>query len=166
MAEYTSRLSLPLLASGQAQKEVAHNEALTISDMMIQPVVQAVGVPAPPPAPFVGQSWIVGTAPNGAWAGQANALAGWTPGGWRFITPQDGFVAYSVADNQVARFVGGAWALGHENAKLYKVDGQTVVKAQQPAIANPLGGTMIDAECRIALSAILQMLRDHGLIAT
>ncbi|MGL4312420.1 MAG: DUF2793 domain-containing protein, partial [Sphingomonas sp.] len=35
MAETTSRLALPLLAAGQAQKEMFHNEALALIDLAL-----------------------------------------------------------------------------------------------------------------------------------
>ena len=38
----TSRLGLPTLAAAQAQKEMTHNEALTLLDVAVQPVVAAV----------------------------------------------------------------------------------------------------------------------------
>ena len=37
--ETTARLTLPFLQSGQAQKELTHNEALTLLDIAVQPVV-------------------------------------------------------------------------------------------------------------------------------
>ncbi|MGL1728872.1 DUF2793 domain-containing protein, partial [Vibrio parahaemolyticus] len=43
------------------------------------------GLNTPPATPEDGQCWIVGTMPIGAWSQQANALAGWTAGGWRFV---------------------------------------------------------------------------------
>ena len=42
MSEMTDRLLLPLLATAQAQKEVTHNEALTLVDLLLAPVVEAV----------------------------------------------------------------------------------------------------------------------------
>lgn len=47
-----------------------------------------------------------------------------------------------------------------------KVDNVQVVKEQQAAIADPSGGTVIDAECRAQLALALAMLRTHGLILT
>ena len=44
----TSRFALPLLAAGQADKELTHNEALACLDILLQPVVQAVGLTVPP----------------------------------------------------------------------------------------------------------------------
>ena len=36
MSESTARLALPLIAPGQAQKEVSHNEALAALDLLVQ----------------------------------------------------------------------------------------------------------------------------------
>lgn len=49
---------------------------------------------------------------------------------------------------------------------VYKVDGTQVVKEQQPTIANPAGGTTVDAEARTAIVSILTTLKTHGLIAS
>lgn len=43
----TARLKLPFLVPGQAQKELFHNEALQIIDMLVQPVVASVGLRQP-----------------------------------------------------------------------------------------------------------------------
>lgn len=48
---------------------------------------------------------------------------------------------------------------------VYKVDGVQVIKEQQPAIANPVGGVTIDAEARAQLILLLDAARAHGLIA-
>ena len=72
----TSRFALPLLAAGQADKELTHNEALACLDILLQPVVQAVGLTVPPPSPLPGQCWIVGPDATDAWARRAGDLAG------------------------------------------------------------------------------------------
>lgn len=65
MSDETSvRLGLPLLQTGQAQKEMTHNEALTLLDFAVQPVVEAVGVDTPPAAPAPGACWVVGPTPQ------------------------------------------------------------------------------------------------------
>ena len=76
----TSRLALPLLAAGQAQKEMSHNEALTLLDLAVHGSVIAAGTQVPPASVLPGQCWIVGDAPEGDWAGYGNAVAGWTEG--------------------------------------------------------------------------------------
>ena len=160
----TDRLSLPLLAAGQAQKELFHNEGLAALDLAVQASVVAVGGNDPPAAPAPGQCWIVGAAPTGAWAGRAQALAGWTQGGWRFVAPTPGLAAWDAASGQVARFAGGAWSVGTVSAARLEIGGVPVVGARQPAVAPPAGGTVVDAEARAALAAILAALVSHGLI--
>ncbi len=149
MTDDTARLALPMLAVAQAQKEITHNEALARIDIVTQPVVEAVGLSTVPTAPLEGQCWIVGSAPAGAWAGRAGALAGWTGGGWRFITPFEGMSAWSVADKGLVRREGSGWRIA----------------GRQAAITNPTGGATIDTEARNAIARILVSLRACGLIS-
>src|SRR3546814_14471192 len=83
----TARFQLPLLAAAQAQKEVTHNEALTLLDALVQPVVEAGPQNSPPLAPAVGQCWLVGAAPTAEWSESAGTNATLTAGGWRFAAP-------------------------------------------------------------------------------
>jgi hypothetical protein len=46
------------------------------------------------------------------------------------------------------------------------VDGLAVLGARRPAIAAPVGGGTTDQEARATVSAILDALRSHGLIAS
>lgn len=163
--ETTIRLGLPLLQVGQAQKEASHNEALTLLDVAVQPAVEAVGLDTPPAAPAIGACWIVGASPGGAWAGQAQALAGWVAGGWRFVAAREGMTAWSRADGAIARFGGGGWVVGTLAGSRVVIAGNAVVGARQPAIAAPSGGATNDVEGRAATAAILAALRAHGLIA-
>ncbi len=166
MSEATPRLGLPLLAAGQAQKEVYHNEALTVIDALLQPAVETVGDDAPPPAPAEGQSWLVGGAPTGVWAGHANALATWTGGGWRFGPPREGMSIWVSDRGLWARWSMGAWTLGIVAATAVEIGGLQVVGSRQAAIPEPAGGSSIDDPARAAIGAILAALRGHGLIAT
>src|ERR1700712_2693463 len=102
----SDRMKLPFLAVAQAQKETTHNEELALLDIAVQPVVQAIAPATAPSAPVVGQCWVVGTAPTGEWAGQAGALAGWSAGGWRFVSPFEGIKAWALADNLLGRRTG------------------------------------------------------------
>ena len=165
MTDTTARLALPLIAPGQAQKELFHNEALALLDLAAQASVVAVGIDTPPASPLPGQTWIVGAAPTDAWAGRAGALAGWTAGGWRFLAATEGMSAWDQTTGQLARYTGGSWALGTIAASRVTVGGLQVVGARRPAIADATGGTVVDAEARTAIEAILAALRDHGLIA-
>jgi hypothetical protein len=164
MNEETGRLGFPLLASGQAQKEITHNEALALADMLVQPVVQVVAPANVPASPVPGQCWIVGGGATGAWAGHDGAIACWTAGGWRFAPPFDGMVAWSLADALPVKRAASAWEVGQIDAAAVRIHSQQVLGARQPAIADASGGTTIDAEIRVVVAAILAALRAHGLI--
>lgn len=162
--ETTARLALPLLQAGQAQKELTHNEALALIDIAVQPIVQGVGPNTPPAAPLPGQCWIVGSAPTGAWTGQAEALAGWTAGGWRFAAPLEGMSAWSSADQSLARYRMGQWEVGMVRAQRLIIAGAPSVGASQPAIAVPSGGSVVDVNARQSISQIIAVLQYHGLV--
>lgn len=165
MSLATDRLSLPLLAVAQSQKEMTHNEALALLDAVVQPVVVAMAPATTPSAPTLGQGWIVGPAPSGAWAGQADRLAVWTSGGWRFVTPFAGMTVWNLADSLTYRRTASAWIGGQMTATALTIGGNQVVASRQPSIATPSGGTTVDAESRAATGAILTALRTHGLIS-
>ena len=162
----TSRWALPLLEAGQAQKEITHNEALARLDLLAQASVVAVALSTPPASVAVGQCWVVGAAPSGAWSGRTGALAGWTAGGWRFVAPCEGMSVWSVADGCTATFVGGQWRLGLVAGAGVEIGGVRVLGSRQPAIAAPAGGTTVDAQARAVLEQVLAALKAHGLIAT
>lgn len=166
MTETSARLTLPLLAAGQAQKEFTHNEALTTLDIFVQPVVESVAPTVVPASPLSGQCWIVGNAASGAWAGQDSKIAAWTAGGWRFAGATTGMSVWSKADEMIVRRTASNWIIGSSNAKDYRINGIQTITARQPAIALPAGGTTVDAESRAIIGQILTSLRAHGLIAT
>jgi hypothetical protein len=141
----TPRFALPLLAVAQAQKEVTHNEALTLLDALIHAAVEAGPLAAPPASPVDGQCWIVGAAPTGAWTGQGNAIAIRTEGGWRFAPPREGMRATRLTDGAQLRFGGGVWAA-------------------PGTIAAPSGGSTIDAQARSVLSTLILHLAAQGLL--
>jgi hypothetical protein len=162
----TTRLNLPMMHAGQAQKEMTYNEALALIDLVLHPVVEAIGLTTPPAAPVAGQAWIVGAAANGAWAGQALYLAGWTDGGWRFVAPLPGMQIWVKDVALWARFDGADWVVGDWPVARIMVNGTQILGGQTAAITVPAGGSVIDAESRGAIGQILAALRTHGIIAT
>ncbi|WP_010161239.1 DUF2793 domain-containing protein [Sphingomonas sp. PAMC 26617] len=162
----TPRLALPFLQTGQAQKELTHNEALALLDVAVQPIVETIGLTAPPAAATPGQCWVVGTAATGAWTGRDNALAAWTTSGWRFLAAIEGMAVWSRADTTVARYLQGHWEVGSVRAQQVLINGIRVVAARQPAIAPVFGGTVIDILARRAIANIITTLQQHGLIET
>lgn len=161
----TPRMGLPMLAAGQAQKEMTHNEALLLIDALVSGAVVEVGLDSPPLAPEDGACWIVGAAPTGAWQGQAYAVAISSPGGWRFVAPREGMRLWAGAGRGFVLFRGGEWRVGEVHGKVF-VEGTQVVGKRLPAVAEPVGGVVVDGQARAAIVAVLEALRVHGLIAS
>jgi hypothetical protein len=161
----TDRLTLPLLMSGQAQKEVTHNEALVLLDMLVQAVAESASISLPPSAPGTGSCWIVPAGGSGAWADFPLHIACWTTGGWRFAAPFAGMVIWVKANGCLHRFDGAAWQPDAVRADGLHIGGEQVVGPRAAGIADPVGGTVVDLEARSAVGQLLAMLRNHGLIA-
>lgn len=162
----TARWALPLLFAGQAQKEITLNEALVLIDAVMHGRVESADLDSPPGVPAIGQCWIVAGGASGDWAGQAGAIALWTDGGWRFIAPRAG-LSVAVADRDHELFYDGTEWRGSaiRDDGLY-MNEDKVVGVRMAAIAGPTGGSVIDAELRSTVAAILEALRGHGLIAS
>lgn len=162
-AETTPALGLPLLHAAQAQKEVTHNEALAILDIIAASVVEGSPLNTPPVDPDPGRAWIIGNTPTGAWSGQAHKLVLMTEGGWRFIDPPVGFTLYR-ANGLAVRRTETAWIEGELVTDTIVIAGDVVLAARQPDISSPSGGAVIDSQARDTLDSILDAMRSHGLI--
>jgi Protein of unknown function (DUF2793) len=101
----TPRFGLPLLAAGQAQKEISYNEAVQTLEVLVAPGVEEPPLATPPSAPVPGSCYIVAASPGGAWSGKAYCIAAFTSGGWRFVVPTDGLTAYVRARRKPARSI-------------------------------------------------------------
>ncbi|WP_341789745.1 DUF2793 domain-containing protein [Rickettsia endosymbiont of Polydrusus tereticollis] len=84
---YTNRLKLPLIHSGQAQKEITHNEALNMLDVLVNSVIHEVYITSPPDSPRSGQLYIIGQNATEEFANHPNKIAQRLDNSWRFITP-------------------------------------------------------------------------------
>jgi hypothetical protein len=164
MSEASSRLRLPLIQPGQAQKELYHNEALLLVDGLLHAAVEGDPAAVPPVAPDTGQCWIVAAAPTGAWSGHAGALAIRTDGGWRFASPVPGMLVWNKAAGHWLHFSGNGWSSGAIPATSIVIGGEQVVGPRQPEVPSASGGTTIDAEARAAIDLLIVALRSHGLI--
>lgn len=162
----TPRFALPFIEPGQAQKELFHNEALLILDVLSGAAVEELPRTAPPASPVAGSCYIVAASPTGDWAGQAGKVAAYTSGGWRFIAPVEGLRFHVRSSAVDACYRAGAWEVGQLRGDRLVIGGQQVVSSRGAAIAAPAGGLTADAEARTAISQILAALRLHGLIAT
>lgn len=142
----TADIGLPLLAQQQAQPEVTHNEALLLLSALTKGVVTIQN--APPGSPTAGDSYIVGTAPTGAWAGRANTIATYTGSGWRFVPDRDsagtiitmgarheGMRAWRQSDDALYVWTGTAWVALATAASLPLDYGQRSASVNSTAIA-------------------------------
>lgn len=111
MPDISPILSLPYLQASQAQKHVTHNEALRRLDILVQLGVAGFGALAPPPAPEDGEIYALGAGATGAWAGRDGDLAAWLDGSWYFLTPQEGWRAWSRQDAALRIWNGADWVL-------------------------------------------------------
>lgn len=164
MSDMTTRLALPFLLPGQAQKEHYHNEALVRIDALLHPAVEGAPEATPPQAPLAGQCWLVAAGATGEWTGHAGEIAAWTESGWRFVAPPAGTLVWSKPDGYWLHFDGSAWSDGALPARSIHVGGQQVVGPREPPVPSPYGGTIIDAEARAAITQITAALMSHGLI--
>lgn len=164
--DQTARFALPFLAPGQVQKEWLHNESLQRVDMLLCATVEAPPQDDPPASPVAGQCFLIGDSPTGEWIGQAGAIAGFSDGGWRFVTPIEGAQLLVRATGEMMLRRNGTWEAGIVRARQVQVDGLTILRGQQPPVAAPAGGAVVDTESRSAISAILAALQAHGLIGS
>lgn len=163
--EVTPRWAFPQLFAGQAQKELFHNEALARIDMLLHGQVESADGGTPPPAPVLGQCWIVGVGATGAWDGQDDAVACWTEGGWRFVAPRVGLSLWVADRGHAMEHDGSGWSEAAIRADGIYIAGLRVAGPRLGAIAEPAGGSTVDSEARSSIGAILAALRAHGLIS-
>ena len=110
MPDQSPNLSLPFIMPAQAQKHVTHNEAIELLDMIVQLTLEASNGAVPPGSPSEGQVWALGGSPSGAWSGQAGMIATWRGGGWLFVSPREGWMAWVKDSAELQVMTGGAWA--------------------------------------------------------
>ena len=164
MSDTTPRFALPFILPGQAQKEMFHNEGLTLVDSALHACVAGPPQDEVPADPVPGESWLVGSGAAGDWAGRGDALATWTDGGWRFVAPVPGMTVWKLDSGYRLYWTGAAWSEGNWPVAALTVGGQQVVGPRLETVPSPSGGTTIDAEARAAVDAIIVALRTHGLI--
>ncbi|HYW14699.1 MAG TPA: DUF2793 domain-containing protein [Allosphingosinicella sp.] len=164
MADTTERFALPFILPGQAQKELFHNEALARIDIALNPAVEGLPATEPPSVPVQGECWIVAPGATGDWSGRDGMLAMRTAAGWRFLAPQPGTSAWNKAAGVPLQWDGYQWRDGELASAGLLVNGVRVVGGRQPGVASPSGGTIIDAEARLAINALTAALMSHGLI--
>jgi len=146
----TPRLALPLLAAGQSQKDVTHNDALLALDRLVALVVASRSAATPPASPVMGECHIVPASGTAAWGHPAGTLMHWQGSAWLAEGPRDGQMVL-VADDAVLLVHAGGWQL------LRRVDASAA-----PAL--PSGGATVDSEVRTAFAGLVIVLQQQGLL--
>jgi len=139
------RFGLPLLFSGQAQKEVFVNEAHALTDALLHCAIEG-ELSVPPATPVEGENWIVGASPTGEWQDHENELACRQAGDWLFVVPQDGMRVLDRSTGQQLLYL-GSWQ-------------------SATAPADPTGGSTKDIQARAAIVELIGALRVAGIFPT
>jgi len=132
------------MLAGQAQKEDYVNEALLMVDGLLHCAIEDERS-TPPTAPVDGQVWLIGTGPTGAWSGNEGKIAIRQLNQWLFATPRDGVQLLNKATGQRINRIADSW--------------------HAPVVpAAPSGGSVVDAEARSSLVALVAALRTAGVL--
>ena len=138
----TPNFSLPLLFSGQAQKEFFLNQSFSIIDSLLQ-VAVIDSISSPPVEPKEGDSFRVTAPATDAWTGQEGQLAIFIGGSWVFVPPHQGMTIYDRQAGAITHFESN-W-----------------LTATEPSL--PTTGSTVDAEARLMLSELVEALRNVGI---
>lgn len=157
------RLALPLIAAGQSQKDVTHNEALLALDRLVALAVASRSLAAPPASPPTGAMYIVPAAGAVAWGHDLGTLVQWQGAGWLAVDVHDGQLAL-VADEGVMLVHRGGWQALWPVVGL-SIAGRQVLAAPPATVAAPSGGGTVDTEARACLAALILALQGQGVIA-
>ncbi len=112
MSDVTPHLGLPLIAAGQAQKHVTHNEALSQLDALVQLACLDKDLAAPPASPAEGDRYLVTVAsPTGAWTELSGQVVRYADGVWTGVTPSAGWLAYLLDEKELYVFDGQVWKI-------------------------------------------------------
>lgn len=104
----SARLSLPLVAAGQANGEVTHNTAVQMLDAFTFLNIKDRDLATPPGSPANGDCYIVASSPTGAWTGHAGQVAIYNTG-WLFIAPIEGMQAWIADEDINVTYDGVSW---------------------------------------------------------
>lgn len=147
MSSVTPRFAMPNILVSQAHKEITHNEALVMIDILLHASVeQSASAPPSLDEADAGKCWLIAAPATGAWAGRENSIAGWNGSSWRFVEPIAGMRVWHKQYDVECRYSASGWSL-------------------PASIAAPSGGTVEDVEARAALTAMFALLRSAGILA-
>jgi Protein of unknown function (DUF2793) len=110
-------------ANGDTYGDGDRHQLRTQQGLIQANCISVLALSTPPGSPVNGNTYVVGAAPTGLWAGQANSIAYWavdpqdgpsiTPniatGAWEFYTPLAGWSVFDNATGLTWRYSGTAW---------------------------------------------------------
>lgn len=160
----TRRFELPLLAAGQAQKEITHNEAVLAIDRLLHLIVESRSRTDPPAEPLAGTAFLVPPAATGVWSGRAGQIASHDGFGWTFTAPVRGMVAFIADEDGFAVIESGGASAGWP-VKGLRIAGRQVLAAAPATVVEPVGGAVVDNECRSTINALIVALQSQGILA-
>lgn len=114
----TPRLALPLLAAGQAQKHVTHNDALMRLDALVHLVVASRTQAVPPVMPGETAAYIVPADGSGVFAGHQDDLAIFEDEAWSFLAPRAGWQAWVTDEAEHHVWTGTQWRRSQPQSSL------------------------------------------------
>jgi len=131
---YTPRLNLPLIHSGQAQKEITHNEALVLLDILLNSVVQEIGIEVPPNTIEAGLLFVIGINPEGEFANHQNEIALKLEHSWRFVAPRKWLEVTLDSDGSKYCWNGEYWASSGRISSNIEYVPRPTITTDQPQI--------------------------------
>jgi hypothetical protein len=119
--DQTENLALPLIMPAQAQKFLAHNEALARLDAIVQLSVLDRDLSTPPGSPAEGDRYLVAATATGAWTGWENAVAAFVAGAWLRLDPRPGWLCWVADEALLTGWDGTDWVLAGATSELQNV---------------------------------------------
>lgn len=108
MSDLTTNLSIPLLFSNQAQKEITINEALCALDAWLNRGAVDKDLASPPASPNAGDIYLIPAGATGVWAGHDGQMA-YFDQVWRFVAPREGMTLWVNDEDILYAFDGASW---------------------------------------------------------
>jgi hypothetical protein len=171
----SSRLGLPYLAAGQAQKHVTVNESLLRLDALAQLTAVSATTSVQPASPTDGDIYLLPPGKTGDdWGAMANgALAYYRDGAWEELTPKEGWRCAAIDSASLYVRGGGAWwraGAADERRLLFTPGGDGVTSIYRMSTAhaqNPRTATVssISSDVITLTASVAGLFFDHAFMA-
>ena len=139
----TLNAGLPLLFSGQAQKEFFINQSLGVIDALLPKAIEGI-LNDPPSQADEGHCYVIGSSPTEDWTDRTDEIAIQIGGAWHYVAPSEGQEVYDRQTQQKIIYRSG-W-----------------VRPAAPAA--PANGSVVDAEARASLVELVTTLQEAGIV--